>query len=82
LEGKSQEVKKEAHRNFFISYAVSWRELYSKKSLVYSMQTSVHALSEDRVDRIVPQFKEWVQAFDIKETDALFMKEEKRLQFF
>jgi putative endopeptidase len=82
LEEKSQEIKKEAHRNFFISYAVSWRELYSKKSLDYSMQTSVHALSEDRVDRIVPQFKEWVQAFDIKETDALFMKEEKRLQFF
>jgi predicted metalloendopeptidase len=46
------------------------------------MQTSVHALPEDRVDRIVPQFEEWVQAFNIKETDPLFIKEEKRLQFF
>jgi len=82
LEGKSQELKKEAHRNFFMSYAVSWRELYRKKSLVYSMEISVHALPEDRVDRIVPQFEEWVQAFNIKETDPLFLKEEKRLQFF
>jgi len=82
LEGKSQELKKEAHRNFFMSYAVSWRELYRKKSLVYSMQTSVHAPSEDRVDRIVPQFGEWVQAFDIKKTDPLFLKEQERLHFF
>ena len=82
LDGKSQEVKKEAHRNFFTSYAVSWRELYRKKSLIYSMETSVHALSEDRVDRTVPQFKEWVEAFNVKETDTLFIKEEKRLQFF
>ena len=82
LEGKSQEIKKEAHRNFFMSYAVSWRELYRKKTLVYSMETSVHALPEDRVDRIVPQFEEWVQAFNIKETDALFIPEAKRLQFF
>lgn len=82
LDGSSEKEKKEAHRNFFMSYAVSWRELYRKKTLVYSMQTSVHALPEDRVDRIVPQFEEWVQAFNIKETDPLFIKEEKRLQFF
>ena len=82
LEGKSEEEKKEAHRNFFIAYAVSWREITRKKSMLYSILTSVHAPAEDRVDRIVPQFKEWVQAFNVKETDALFVPESKRLQFF
>ena len=82
LEGKSEEEKKEAHRNFFISYAVSWREICRKKAMLYSILTSVHAPAEDRVDRIVPQFKEWVKAFNIKETDALFLPEGKRLEFF
>ena len=82
LEGKSEEERKEAHRNFFIAYAVSWREITRKKSMLYSILTSVHAPAEDRVDRIVPQFKEWVQAFHIKETDALFVPEGKRLHFF
>lgn len=82
LEGKSEIVKKEAYRNFFIAYAVSWRTLVRKKTLLYSILTSVHAPSDDRVDRIVPQFQEWVDAFDIKETDALYLSEGKRLKFF
>lgn len=82
LEGKPEEERKEAYRNFFIAYAVSWREITRKKTMLYSILTSVHAPGEDRVDRIVPQFKEWVQAFNIKETDTLFVPEGKRLQFF
>lgn len=82
LEHKSQKEKEEAHRNFFLAYAVSWREQLRKKTMLYSILTSVHAPGEDRVDRIVPQFKEWVQAFDIKETDTLYLPEGKRLHFF
>jgi len=44
--------------------------------------TSVHAPGEDRVDRIVPHFQEWVDAFDIKESDALYIPPGKRLKFF
>jgi endothelin-converting enzyme/putative endopeptidase len=82
LENKTEKEKEEAHRNFFISYAVSWREITRKKTLLYSIMTSVHAPAEDRVDRIVPQFKEWVQAFNVKETDRLFLSERERLKFF
>jgi predicted metalloendopeptidase len=46
------------------------------------MNQSVHSLSEDRVNRIVPQFQEWVDAFGIKETDLLYLAPEKRLKFF
>jgi predicted metalloendopeptidase len=46
------------------------------------MVKSVHAPSEDRVDRIVPHFQEWVDAFDIKEHDPLFLEPGKRLKFF
>jgi len=80
--GASDIKKRDAHRNFFISYARSWSTLTRKKALLYSMEESVHALAEDRVDRIVPQFQEWVDAFDIKESDPLYLAPEKRLKFF
>jgi predicted metalloendopeptidase len=80
--GLSEMEKKEAHRQFFIAYALTWATLSTKKSLIYSMGESVHALGEDRVDRIVPQFEEWVQAFDIKEDAPLYLEPGKRLKFF
>jgi predicted metalloendopeptidase len=76
-----EEIKK-AYQTFFIAYAVSWRTLVRKKKLLYSIMTSVHAPPDDRVDRIVVQFSEWVEAFDIKETDPLYIPNSKRLKFF
>ena len=82
LEKATDKEKKEAHRNFFISYAVSWRNLIKKKALLYSIMTSVHSPGEDRVDRNVVQFQEWIDAFDIKESDPLYLKPSERLKFF
>jgi len=78
----SASIRKEAYRNFFLSYAVSWRTLVRKEKLLYAMMTSVHAPAEDRVDRIVPQFQEWIDSFDIQEGDRLFIPEGERLKFF
>lgn len=80
--GLNQADTKETYRQFFIAYAVSWRSLVRKKQMVFSIMTSVHAPAEDRVDRIVPQFQEWVDAFDVKETDRLYIPPAKRLRFF
>ena len=73
---------KEAYRNFFTAYAVSWRTLVRKKQMIYSLHTSVHSPSEDRVDMIVSQFQEWIDAFDIQKTDPLYIPPGKRLKFF
>jgi predicted metalloendopeptidase len=80
--GSSKEERKEAHRNFFISYASSWRTIVRKKKLLYSILMDEHSPGEDRVDRIVPQFQEWVDAFDIKKSDPLYLPANKRLKFF
>jgi predicted metalloendopeptidase len=80
--GASDDERKEAHRQFFISYAISWRTLVRKEKMLYAITTSVHAPAIDRVDRIVPQFQEWYDAFDIKETDPLYVKPKDRLKFF
>ena len=73
---------KAAYRKFFSAYAFSWATLYRKKTLLRSIAKSVHAPAEDRVDRIVPQFQEWVDAFDIKEADPLYLAPGERLKFF
>ena len=78
----SESMRKEVHRTFFLSYAVSWRKLVKKKKLLYGILTNVHTPSEDRVDRIVPHFQEWYDAFDIKASDALYLPKKDRLLFF
>ena len=80
--GLDEVKRKEAIRTFFISYASSWKDKMRKKNAIHKIQKSVHSLPEDRVDRIVPHFEDWVKAFDIKETDALFIKPKDRLKFF
>lgn len=82
VNGLSVSDKKEAYKQFFMAYAVSWRTLVRKKKMLYAILTSVHAPAEDRVDRIVPQFQEWVDAFDVKEGNKLYLPPGKRLKFF
>jgi len=73
---------KEPIKTFFTSYAVSWRDTIRKKKALYSIEKSVHSLAEDRVDRIVPHFQDWVDVFNIKESDKLYLPVRDRLKFF
>ena len=77
----SEEDKEEAIRTLFISYASSWKDCIRRKKLIQQMKKSVHSLPEDRVNRIVPHFQEWVDVFDIKKSDALFIPPRERLKF-
>jgi predicted metalloendopeptidase len=80
--GLGEKEEREAIRTFFIAYAVSWRDKQRKKAVIYRIMKNVHSIPEDRVDLILPHFQEWVDAFDIKESDPLFIPVRKRLRFF
>ena len=80
--GASEDVRKQEIRSFFIAYAVSWRKLVKKEKVIFQILTDVHTPAIDRVDRIVPHFQEWVDAFGIKESDPMFIPVGKRLKFF
>lgn len=77
----SEDDKREAIRTFFISYASSWKDCIRRKKAIQQMKKSVHSLPEDRVNRIVPHFQDWIDIFDVKETDALFIPVKERLKF-
>jgi putative endopeptidase len=55
----------EAYREFFISFAVSWRTKYRKQKLQRMIESDVHAPAEFRINCIVTQFDEFYEAFDI-----------------
>ena len=73
---------KEEYKNFFISFATSWRTKYRHTKLKTSLGIDYHAPAFLRVNLVVPQFDEWYYAFDVKKGDALWIEPEERIRIF
>lgn len=71
--------RKRMLRDFFTSYAVSWRSKERKEKAKQSLSTDVHAPAPLRVNLIVRQFAAFYEAFDIGPDDEGFLPEEKRV---
>lgn len=74
--------KKEAYRQFFISYAVSWRTKEKPAKMLQALFLDRHAPPKLRVNLIVSQFQEWYDAFDIKPSDKMYISPEHRIRIF
>lgn len=78
----SEDERKKAYQQFFLSYAVSWRVKEKPEKTLQSLFLDHHAPASLRVNLIVSQFDEWYSAFDIQETDPMFIPPEKRIRIF
>jgi predicted metalloendopeptidase len=78
----TDEERKKMHREFFTSYAVSWRLKEKKKKRIQALITDKHAPPNLRVNLVVSQFQEWYDAFDVKPGDKLFILPDKRIHIF
>lgn len=78
----SEEEKKRAFQQFFLSYAVSWRVKEKPEKTLQSLFLDHHAPPRLRVNLVVSQFDEWYSAFDISETDSMYIPPEKRIRIF
>lgn len=74
--------KKEAYKQFFISYAVSWRVKEKPAKILQGLFLDRHAPTPLRVNLIVSQFQEWYDAFGITEKDPMFIPPEERIRIF
>jgi len=72
----------EALRDFFISYAVSWRTKELPRKLLQSLFLDKHAPPEFRVNLIVCHFDEWYEAFNVQTGDDLYIPPEERIRIF
>lgn len=78
----SEAVRKEAYRQFFIAYAVSWRTKEKPAKTIQGLFLDRHAPPQFRVNLIVSQFQEWYDAFNIQPRDKLYTPVEDRIRIF
>lgn len=74
--------EKEAYRNFFLSYAVSWRVKDSPERALQRLFMDSHAPTPLRVNYVVNQFDEWYEIFEIQVADELYLPPEERIRIF
>ena len=78
----TEEERKQSYKDFFTSYAISWRVKEKKKKRIQALIMDKHAAPILRVNLVVSQFQEWYDAFDVGVDDKLYIPPEKRIQIF
>lgn len=69
-------------REFFESFAVSWRSKDRLKQAAHLLDTDPHAPPKLRVNHVVRQLDEWYEAYDISPECPDYIKPEHRIHFF
>lgn len=69
-------------QRLFLGYGQSWRYKYRDESLRNQIKTDPHAPRMYRVNGIVRNVPEFYEAFDIAETDALYLPAEERVKIW
>jgi putative endopeptidase len=86
LEGLKDQLKrnpdKDETREFFTSYAVSWRAKDRLEKAKKLLEMDVHSPPMLRVNLIVSQLDEWYAAFDITSDHPNYIRPEHRIRFF
>jgi len=82
LKGVSEKERIHELRQFFISYAVSWRTKEEKKKVLQSLIIDKHSPPEFRVNNIVNQFDEWYEVFDVEVGNEMYVAPEERIRVF
>ena len=66
----------------FLGYAQSWRKKVRDEALRVQINTDPHAPSQYRVNGVVRNVPEFYEAFDIAETDMLYLPPEERVKIW
>lgn len=67
-------------REFFESYATSWRKVDRPKFAADILATDEHPPAKIRINLMVAQMDEWYTAFNIGETAAMYVKPTERIE--
>lgn len=69
-------------QRFFLAYANLWAGNIRDAEITRLTKIDPHALGKWRVDGALPQVESWYKAFNITETDSLFIPKEKRVSIW
>lgn len=69
-------------QRFFLAWSQNWRRLYREQELLRRLIVDPHSPSQYRVNGIVRNMDAWYKAFDIKDGDKLYLKEDERVRIW
>lgn len=69
-------------QRFFIAYSGVWAGNITEKEIRSRTKSDPHSLGQWRVNGALPHINAWYKAFGVKEGDALFLPESKRLKLW
>lgn len=69
-------------QRFFIAYSGVWAGNITEKEIRSRTKSDPHSLGKWRVNGALPHINAWYEAFGVKEGDALFLPESKRLKLW
>ncbi|WP_040500498.1 M13 family metallopeptidase [Henriciella marina] len=69
-------------QRFFMAWGQVWRAKYRDEAKRNQLLTDPHSPPEYRVNGIVRNFDEWYDAFDVAETDVLYLPPEQRIRIW
>ncbi len=69
-------------QRFFLAYAAVWASNATKEYTLYLTQNDVHSLGRLRVNATLPHVTEFIEAFDVKENNAMWLAPEKRVKLW
>jgi putative endopeptidase len=69
-------------QRFFLGWAQVWRSLFTDDYLRLMVLTDSHSPGPFRVNGVVRNMPEFYRAFDVKESDALYLPPEKRVKIW
>ena len=72
-------LKNPDYKLLYESVAKAWVATYSREYAKYAMLVDPHSDNKARVNRVLVNFPEFYEAFDIKETDGMYVPPEERL---
>lgn len=65
-------------QRFFLAYASVWADNIRDEEIIRRTKLDVHSLGKWRVNGSLPHIDAWYEAFNIKPTDPLYLKPQKR----
>jgi predicted metalloendopeptidase len=71
-----------ADQRFFMGWAQVWARLYRDEELRQRLVTDPHSPSEYRCNGVVRNVPQFYTAFDVKESDKLYLKPEERVKIW
>ena len=69
-------------QRFFLAYAGVWAQNITEENIRQLTTTDPHSLGEWRVNGALPQIDAWYEAFNITESDPMFIPKEKRVNIW